>query len=126
MNDVVELEIGVSLGDSSLVSYTYSVMDRKLTLVINTWMEKILEISFIDPLIFLDEGYVSIEHLCESTNKKNKLFLDAIEKYEIRADENPQYKLFQFVDVNHVPSMQIVATDFYCKLFERRCSDNKT
>ena len=74
MTDVVELEVGVSLGDSSLVSYTYSVMDRKLTLIINTWMEKVLEISFIDPLLFLDEGYISIEYLCENMNKKTSCF----------------------------------------------------
>ena len=60
MDDIVEIEVGVSLGDSSLVSYTYSVVERKLTFVINTWMEKILEISFFEPLIFFDEGYVSI------------------------------------------------------------------
>lgn len=118
MNDIVNIDTEEDLADSDLISYAYSAKNENITLFIKTWNCKTLKISFSDQILFIYDGYDFVEIFCEQKNKNNELLVKSIEKIYFKQERDHPYRLFQLVDVNYNPSIQVIATDFYCQLLD--------
>ena len=109
MTDYISnINVGFSLADSELESYFYSSKENKLILEINLWNEQIAIFSFTHPILHIDHYCNVITNLCENSGK-NQLIDDALKiTYEIIPKDHP-YKLYQFLDLDGSPCIEIIA-----------------
>lgn len=104
------MDLNFSLADSELESYSYSFPENKLVLKIKIWDESVAIFSFTDPVLHIDRFRNEISDLRILEN--SKILEDTIKTiYEVIPKYHP-YKLYQFLDLNDLPCIEIICTEF--------------
>jgi hypothetical protein len=100
----IDYQIGFS--DGEIISYFRD--ERSLTVKLKTWNDKYLSVLFSDVVGIVDYGIGDISNFIEEDEKS--LFLKTIldKVYESIPNEQP-YRLFQFLDLDDNPVLEIVA-----------------
>ena len=113
--DLVEVDVGVGLSDSELITYEYRKSDDMLKIEIRAWDASKVKIICINPILFIDRGCDAITMLCERLSHSG-LLEEALEKnYDkgVVPAEHP-YKLYQLMNLDDEPSIE-----FVCKGIEK-------
>jgi len=106
---IAEVDVGVGLSDSELVSYKYLKHNDKLEIHLLAWNGKDVQINCINPIFFVDRGCEAITMFCEKLSELN-LLREVLEKnYEDgRIPENHPYKLYQLLDLDDNPCIEVI------------------
>ena len=111
-----EIDIGISIADAELTSYCYSDEDKKKLIIhVRSWNEKIINFEFCDFILFLDRGTQYISEFCRNT-EETELFKQSLERTYMNVPEDHPYKLFQFLDLDGDPCLEIVCEHFSHKI----------
>lgn len=112
----LEIFVGVGLDDSEFISYT-KVRGEKLTVQLLSWNNQKVFIHFFDPILFLDRGLYLSKQFCE-LKSFSPLLKEALEYTYVKIPENPPYKVYQIIDIEDEPAMEII-----CKRYEVMIQD---
>lgn len=108
-NSRKEPSIGVSLADADLLGYSKN--GKNLTIMIKLWDGRTVKFVFTEILAFVDNGGNFIMDFCK--NESGSDFFNQIIKKTY--DEVPlkiPYKLFQFLDIDDEPYLEIICEKF--------------
>lgn len=111
-DDFTEIDLGFSLDDSEL--YDYNGSEDSVIIKIKTWQEKLIEITFFDPILFIDHFFGYTAKFGKKTTKTS-LLLEALNDNYKKIPENHPYKLFQFLDLYDKPNLEIICTGYKVK-----------
>lgn len=113
-SNLEEISLGVGFADSELESYVYLKDDDKVVVKIRAWDNSFLEIVFFDPILFIDR---SCEAISQFGRKKapNSTLIEALKKNYETIPANHPYLLFQFLDLDDEPCIEIVSTSYQIK-----------
>jgi len=112
-----KINVGIDLADSELISYSYSSEDCKLLFDIKSWNGRLLKITFFDIICFTDNGYHSTLMFCKNSKMTELMRKTLINHYEIVPQTHP-YSLFQFLDYDDEPCMEIICEKIEYSLFD--------
>jgi hypothetical protein len=118
MNDISIIDVGESLADAELHSYTYSFKENILIINIKAWNENLIEFAFFDPISFLDRGVTSfITKFCRNMSESGFL-KQALSVNYVEVPENHPYKWFQFMNLSDLPALEIICDHYDVKIHE--------
>lgn len=115
MSDIIEIDLAGSLYDSTLNSYYFSTEHRRLTIIVTMWNTRRLEITFDNPQLFLDNGNELFKFFCEN-RERSSLFFETMNRVYEKIPEEIPYKLFQIINIDDEPSLEIIAEDFKSRI----------
>ena len=84
---------------------------KNLVIKIQAWNAKLIEFTFFDTISFLDKGSHSITAFCRN-NLESDLFKQALEKNYEKIPQSHPYKLFQFLDLDDLPGLEVICDHF--------------
>lgn len=107
--DLVEIDVGVGLSDSELLSYYYNKCEDQLIIELLAWDESIVQISFNSPILFIDHGCEEVTMFCKKVSESVFLKEVLIKHYDsgVVPNEHP-YKEYQLLDLYENPSIEII------------------
>ena len=101
-------EINYKIGFSDGEITSYSRDQNNLVVKVKTWNDTYLIITFLDVVGIIDYGIGDISNFVEETEETSFLKIILNRVYEL-IPEAPPYRLFQFLDLDDNPSLEIVA-----------------
>ena len=108
-NDFIEIEVGVGLDDSELISYNYLKHDDELIIKLQAWDESVVEIFCNNPILFFDRGCGETSNFCQKISNSNILEMALKSNYDNGIiPKNHPYKLYHIFDLNDQPSIEII------------------
>lgn len=112
-SDFIEIDLGLSLDDSELDFYSFISKDNLIKLKIITWNKNILEVDFLNPVLFTDKfyGFLTKFGIRKNANKFNQTLKEV---YDEIPKDHP-YKLFQFLSFGEEVSIEIICADYTIK-----------
>ncbi len=120
----VKIKVGSGLDDSDLISYMYILNDDTLVFNIQGWDASSIKISFFKVLRFIDVGCQLICGFYELTS--HSAFLEqALKDPYPKIREYDQYKVYQFLDLDDVPSFEIICEKFEVEVEDYRPDSSK-
>ncbi len=107
MADKQSIQYQIGFADSEILSYHSS--NDNLILRLKCWNEKIIEFEFVDCILFLILNNWKISDVCELND--SFLMERALKKvYETIPEQHP-YKVFQFLDNDDDPAVEVACTN---------------
>jgi len=100
----IEFDIGFS--DSELISYEKN--ENRIKVLLSAWNQKHVCIEFIDVIFFVDYGAWSFSDFCEFIGESSTMLKAIQTQYEEVTSEH-SYHLYQFLDNENEPSIEVVA-----------------
>lgn len=97
-----------SIADSELISY--SRQDNTFTVNIHAWNASLITATFIEFEGAADYGLGDISEFVEETDSTDFLGRVLVNVYE-EAPETHPYHLYQFLNLDGEPALEVVATD---------------
>ncbi len=82
--------------------------DTDFTVYLNSWDGKTIRIIFHNTIQFSYKIYAVVSYVCEITEKNSVLDEALALRYEKIPNDHP-YKLFQIIDIDDVPFIEVVA-----------------
>ncbi len=115
MNDkLLKIDLRTTLADSELLSYHFVRDSNTLRIKFQMWDGGIIKIYFYDVILFVDHCINNINGFYQNT-ENGKLMDDALKAtYEITPTSHP-YKLFQFINLDNNPCIEIICNDIQVK-----------
>ncbi|MFZ0564942.1 MAG: hypothetical protein WAM28_01950 [Chlamydiales bacterium] len=105
-----KIDLGIGLDDSELASYIFSRKKNELVVEIQAWNLCKVNITFIEPLYFIDRGCQFVTEFCELMS--DSPFLEEVLKNNFeQLPQNHCYRLFQLLDLDEKPALEIVCRD---------------
>lgn len=115
----LEIEVGVGMDDSDLISYTYLAEEFKLVVQIQAWDARMIKISFLHPMMFIFRGNHSLCLFCELLSQSSILDEALSLAYEVRPKDYP-YKVYQLIDIEDVVALEVVCENYDVVVEERK------
>jgi len=103
----IELNLGVGLDDADLISYFGDIEKISVLVKIRSGNGKIIEFTFFDVIYFGDKGGNFITAFGKA-KEKEILKEVLIKTYGSKIPYDHPYKLFQFLDIDENPYLEIV------------------
>jgi hypothetical protein len=97
----------IDFSDAEFRSFNLSE-DNVLYIYLTSWDEKLLTITFFRPIYFLYQLGHGISNIY-SINENSKLIQDAMNKYYVKTPQKYLFKLYEIIDLDDFPFIQIVA-----------------
>ncbi|CCB91863.1 unknown protein [Waddlia chondrophila 2032/99] len=107
--DLIEIDVGVGLSDSELISYFYHKTENKLVIKLQIWDASVVEICCDSPILFVDRGCGETSLFCQKTSDSDMLKRALETNYDkgIIPNNHP-YKVYQILDLDDNPSIEII------------------
>ena len=105
--NIKKIKYDIGFSDSEILSYHSEKFN--LIIYLQAWNEVILKIEFIDCIFFSNFRAVYISDICENPSS-NSLQLALNTRYE-KVPVDHGYKLYQFLDLNDDPAIEVVSKD---------------
>jgi len=105
-----KIEVGVGLDDAELISYQYEQSKNIGTVKIRTWNAKCIVIHFIGPILLIDRGCQAITAFGERS-EQTVFFEEVLKKVYDSIPKNHPYKLYQLLDMDNTPSLEVVSEE---------------
>ena len=103
-----KIEAIVGFADSEFISYQRKVSEFRIW--IDAWNNKRFKISFLNFEALVDYGIGDISEFVEET-QSNPFLEEVISLIYTSIPESHPYRIFQFLDLDGRPSLEIIAAD---------------
>ena len=104
MENKKSMDYKIGFSDSEILSYHSK--ENNLIIFLKCWNEKILQFEFVECVLFLILNSWNISDICETTN--SSLMEKALIKVYEEVPPKHDYKLFQFIDNDADPVVEVV------------------
>lgn len=107
--DLIEVDVGVGLNDSELISYNYHKISDNIIIKLRAWDASVVQICCNNPILFVDRGCGEITLFCEKKSSTDLLEITLKKNYDDgKVPDNHPYKLYQLLDLDDNPSLEII------------------
>ena len=116
MNDKTSINYKIGFSDSEVISYNSE--KEKTIVLLKAWNEKTIKFEFIDCILFLSLENWRISDIIELKSPDSSLFKRALRTTFEEIPIEHSYKLFQFLDLDDDPAIEIVCKDIIISTIE--------
>jgi hypothetical protein len=104
-----KVECGIDFADGEVSSYERT--EESFYVVVRKWDHTLLRITFEDTVAVLDHGVGDIMEFCQETSA-SAFLLEALARQYVEVPAEHPYVLYQFLDVDREPALEVVAAGY--------------